>query len=392
MCMIQLADFEERSYHEASAPHFIREENRYTVKATDGYSIGAFQASAPLSDADKECLFASVGIATEGERTRALALLLFFDAEGVKLQSDLLSEHGGTYTAHVRIPKGAVTVTLELIAYCFSGGSATFCAPDLAEAEPPKDRSFTVASAYIKREGDREANMQAIISLIERAGATEQKPCIVTFTEAVYDLGVKPSLYISEDAPDVARIREAAKRSGVYVLFTFHEIDTYRHNTAILIDPEGKTVGKYRKVQPTLGELRLGIVPGEELPVFDLPFAKVGVLICWDQYFQETARTLARKGAELILWPSRGYHEERMLTRARDNGVYIVSAHPLPERCCVAGPAEWRILARGEGEEGYAAYRIDPDARLVSEYKSFGKNGGNDKEIYLNELRRELYC
>ena len=80
-----------------------------------------------------------------------------------------------------------------------------------------------------------------------------------------------------------------------------------------------------------------------------------------------------------------------MLTRARDTGVYIASIHPIPERCCVAGPAEWRILARGEGEEGYAAYRIDPEARPVSEYKSFGKNGGNDKEIYLNEVRRELY-
>jgi predicted amidohydrolase len=261
----------------------------------------------------------------------------------------------------------------------------------VTEAEPPKQRSFTVVSAYFRREGTHEANMRAMLSLIDRAGAAEEKPCNVAFTEAAYDLAVKENRYISEDDPDVTRIREAAKRAGVYVLFPFHEIDTYRYNTAILIDPEGDTVAKYRKVQPTLGELRLGIVPGEELPVFDLPFARVGILICWDQYFQETARTLADKGAEVILWASRGYHEERMLTRARDNGVYIVSIHPLPERCCVAGPAEWKILARGEGEEGYAAYRIDPNARLVSEYKSFGKNGGNDKEIYLSELRREMY-
>ena len=389
--MIRLEHVEERIYHEAAAPCFTKEGDTYGIRARGAYSIGGYIAEAPLNAVVGSHLTASVGIVSEGERTRAMALLLFVDAEGNKLRSDLLADRGGTHGITVEIPEGAVTVTLELIAYCFSEGGAFFSAPTLREAAPPQDRSFTVAAAYFRREGDREANMKAMLSLIERAGATEEKPCIVAFTEAAYDLGIKGNLYLSEDAPDITRIREAAKRCGVYVLFPFHELDTYRYNTAILIDPEGKTVGKYRKVQPTLGELRLGIAPGEELPVFELPFAKIGVLICWDQYFPETARALTRKGAEVILWPSRGYHEERMLTRARDNGVYLVSIHPLPERTCVAGPAEWRILARGEGEEGYAAYRIDPNARPVSEYKSFGKSGGNDKEIYLSELRRELY-
>ena len=389
--MIHPTDFEERIYHDAAAPRFERGGECYAIRANGKYSIGCFLASAPLEDAAGCYLSASVGIATEGERTRAMALLLFFDAEERKLQSDILSECGGQYSARVKVPEGAVKVTLELIAYCFSAGGAVFSSPLLTDAEPPKDRSFTVAAAYFKREGTRAANMQAMLALIDRAGANEEKPCVVCFTECAYDLGVTGYHYMSEDDPEITRIREAAVKAGVYVLFTFHELDTYRYNTAILIDPEGRTVGKYRKVQPTLGELRLGIVPGEELPVFDLPFAKVGVLICWDQYFVETARALARRGAEVILWPSRGYHEERMLTRARDTGVHIVSIHPIPERCCVAGPCEWRILARGEGEEGYAAYRIDPDARPVSEYKSFGKNGGNDKEIYLSEVRRELY-
>ena len=389
--MIQLSDFEERIYHDAAAPCFKKEGDRYTIEVRGAYSIGAFLASAPLEDTAGRWLSASVGITVEGERTRAVAILMFFDAGGNKLQSDVLSDRDGGYSIRVKVPAGAARASLELIAYGFSEGRVVFSSPILCEAEPPKDRSFTVATAYFKREGSNEANMQAMLSLIERAGATEEKPCIVAFTECAYDLGVKGYHYMTEDDPEITRIREAAKRAGVYVLFTFHELDTYRYNAAILIDPEGKTVGKYRKVQPTLGELRLGIAPGEELPVFGLPFAKVGVLICWDQYFVETARALARKGAELILWPSRGYHEERMLTRARDTGVYLVSIHPIPERCCVAGPCEWRILARGEGEEGYAAYRIDPDARPVSEYKSFGKNGGNDKEIYLSEVRRELY-
>lgn len=389
--MIQLTDFEEHIYHDTATPLFKKEGGSYTIEANGAYSIGGFLATTPLDGAEGKFLSASVEVATEGERTRAMALLLFYDAEGTKLQSDFLAGQEGLRHVRVQVPKGAVRATVELIAYCFSEGRAVFSAPTLYEAEPPKDRSFTAVTAYFKKEGTTEANMKAMLSLIERAAASEEKPCIVCFTESAYDLGVKGNRYISENDPDVTRIREAAKRCGVYVLFTFHELDTYLHNTAIVIDPEGKTVVKYRKVQPTLGELRMGFAPGEELPVFDLPFGRFGILICWDQYFQETARTLADKGAEVILWASRGYHEERMLTRARDNGVYIVSIHPFPDRCCVAGPAEWKILARGEGEEGYAAYRINPDARPVSEYKSFGKNGGNDKEIYLGELRRELY-
>ncbi|MBE6695398.1 MAG: carbon-nitrogen hydrolase family protein [Ruminococcaceae bacterium] len=381
--------FEERIYSDASAPQFNTEGDCYSIKANGSYSIGAFISSSPLSELEGEYLSASVGIESEGKGTQAMAILLFFDAEGRKLQSDFLSDRGGIYTACVKVPSGAVKVSLELICYCFEGG-AVFSAPTLTEAEPPKDRSFTVATAYFKREGSTEANMRAILSLIDRAGKDEEKPTLICFTEAAYDLGLS-HCYIPESHPDVQKVREAAKRNSIYVLFTFHEDDKYHYNTAILIDPNGETVGKYRKVQPTLGELRMGIAPGTELPVFELPFAKVGVIICWDQYFYETSRTLVRKGAEVILWPSRGYHEERMLTRARDNGVYLVSSHPLPERCCIAGPAEWKILARGEGEEGYASYRIDLNDRLVSEYKSFGKNGGNDNEIYLNELRRDFY-
>ena len=59
--------------------------------------------------------------------------------------------------------------------------------------------------------------------------------------------------------------------------------------------------------------------------------------------------------------------------------------------CRVIGGAGRTVLARGEGEYGYVAHRIDPDERQVSEYKSFGKNGGNDREIYLNERRNDFY-
>ena len=388
--MLCLSELTPHSYHETTEPRFEAHDGRYTIYGTGEYAIGAYLASAPLSEPDGEWIAAGVDAVTEGESTRAMALVLFYNEKDEKLQSDFLTETAGHYEIAVKIPAGAVRVTLELICYTF-GGSATFSGVSMRECAPKKDRSFIAAAAYFKREGSTEANMRAVLSLIDLAGAAEEKPDILCFTEGVHSVGVGHNVYIAPDHEDILRVREAAKRNAMYVLFPYHEVSPYRHNTAILIDPNGEIVGQYNKVQPTLGELRNGIVPGRDLPVFDLPFARVGILICWDQYFYETSRALVRKGAEVILWASRGYHDERMVTRARDNGVYYVCAHPFPDRCVIAGPAGWQVLARGEGEYGYVAHRIDPDERLVSEYKSFGKNGGNDKEIYLNELRSDFY-
>ena len=388
--MLSLSEFAAHSYHEKTEPRFEFAGGTYTVIGVGRYSIGAYIATASLADVSAEWLMAEVSGAAYGPGTRAMALILFYDSEGKKLQSDFLAGKDGRYTAHVKIPEGAVRVDFELIGCCF-GGRVSFCEPRITEASPKAGRSFVVASAFIKREGSVEANMAEVLSLIDKAGADPDKPDLLCFTESVYDLAAGGNRYIPDDHPDVLRVREAAKKNGLYVLFTFHEDAEYRYNTAMMIDREGEVVGKYRKMQPTLGELRLGIAPGGDIPVFDLPFARIGVLICWDQYFYETSRALVKRGAEVILWPSRGYHEERMLTRARDNGVYCVSCHPLPERCCITDGMGWNILARGEGESGYVSARINTDERLVSEYKSFGLLGGNDKDIYLNEVRTDFY-
>ena len=378
------------TYHETTKPRFEEGDGRYTLIGSGEYTIGAYVATVPLASLEGEWIAAEVDATAEGEGSRAMALLLFYNEKDEKLQSDFLSEKDGHYEVRLKVPEGAVRAVFEMIGDT-RGGRITFSCPKVTECAPKRDRSFIAAVGYFKREGTTEANMRAVLSLIDLAGAAEEKPDILCFTEGVHSVGVGHNVYITPDHEDILRVREAARCNAMYVLFPYHEEAPYRYNTAILIDPQGEVVGKYNKVQPTLGELRNGIVPGRELPVFDLPFARVGILICWDQYFYETSRALVKKGAEVILWASRGYHDERMVTRARDNGVYYVCAHPFSDRCVIAGPAGWKVLARGEGEYGYIAHRIDPDERPVSEYKSFGKNGGNDKEIYLNELRRDLY-
>jgi predicted amidohydrolase len=60
--------------------------------------------------------------------------------------------------------------------------------------------------------------------------------------------------------------------------------------------------------------------------VFDLDFGRVGIIICYDSWFPEATRLLGLKGAEVILFPSEGYHPPLLPARAVDSRVYIVAS------------------------------------------------------------------
>ncbi len=104
------------------------------------------------------------------------------------------------------------------------------------------------------------------------------------------------------------------------------------HNLALVIDPAGRIVGHYAKVHPTRGEMARGGVAGDDFPVFDLDFGRIGVVICHDLSFPESTRVLGLRGAEVVFWPSwwSGWGEELSFTvirsRAIDNACYLVDA------------------------------------------------------------------
>ncbi len=103
------------------------------------------------------------------------------------------------------------------------------------------------------------------------------------------------------------------------------------YNTALLITPEG-IAGKYRKTHL----LYLGVdrytTPGDDIPVFNLPQARVALLVCYDLRSPEAARVAALKGAQIILSPTnlpkgaKAYANFINQTRACENRVFLVSA------------------------------------------------------------------
>ena len=104
-------------------------------------------------------------------------------------------------------------------------------------------------------------------------------------------------------------------------------------NTAILLGPDGREIGRYRKVQPTLAEQSRS--RGSAFPVFEVPgVGTVGLCICYDMVFPETTRALALAGADIVFHVTMGgasmAGQDASLaafrTRAADNFLYIVVA------------------------------------------------------------------
>ena len=145
------------------------------------------------------------------------------------------------------------------------------------------------------------------------------------------------------DGPSVQALIGLARDLNIHISAGIAEDDRGIHyNTQFIVGPEGY-VGKQRKVHLSADEYFF-FRGGTSLPVHDLPFARVGMIICYDNGFPEIARCLAVDGAELILsphaarfgkWPStlagrrkvvRGIKNQWTRVhacRAYDNGVYV---------------------------------------------------------------------
>jgi len=113
------------------------------------------------------------------------------------------------------------------------------------------------------------------------------------------------------DGPTVKLMQDVAKQHGVVLIVPIYEEEMpgVFYNTAAVIGPDGSYLGKYRKQHiphcaPGFWE-KFYFKPGNlGYPVFDTPYGRIGVYICYDRHFPEGARILGLRGAEIIYNPS----------------------------------------------------------------------------------------
>ena len=112
-----------------------------------------------------------------------------------------------------------------------------------------------------------------------------------------------------EEKPAVRRFQTVAKELSVVLPISFYEQDgNVLYNSVAMIDADGSVMGVYRKTHipdDHFYQEKFYFTPGDTgFKVFETRFGTVGVGICWDQWFPETARCMAVQGAEILLYPT----------------------------------------------------------------------------------------
>lgn len=137
------------------------------------------------------------------------------------------------------------------------------------------------------------------------------------------------------DGRTISTFREIAAKNKVEIITPIFEKDLegIYYNTAVILDSNGNILGSFRKLHIPWGAQnweKYYFRPGKTLPIFDLSYVKIGVLICYDRHYPEAFRILALKGAQIIFVPTGSYSGSInswlpvLQTRAIENQLFII--------------------------------------------------------------------
>lgn len=321
-------------------PLFDRDEvaNTFTLSTNGDKSVnGSWRGSVPLHT-DEPCRFYAEYLSKNvpHEQRSVLAQIDWMN-NGKRIEqpefplvvgqtSDGWTILEGTYT----IPKDATTAKIDLIFRWSETGEVTWRKVSIKPAQAPQPRNVKIATVNFRprnTSGPQE-NLEKFQTFIEQAA--EQGADLICLPEGVTVCGTgKSYVAVSETLPGLSTefLGKLAKKHNLYIAAGIYEREgEVVYNTSILLDRNGNLMGKYRKVSLPREEIEGGITPGEDYPVFDTDFGKVGMMICWDVQFPEPARRLAANGAEIILLPIWGGNEHLFEARAIENQIYLVSS------------------------------------------------------------------
>ncbi|KAA5543573.1 hypothetical protein FYK55_10175 [Roseiconus nitratireducens] len=238
-------------------------------------------------------------------------------------------------------------------------------------------------------------NLVALESIVDDAG---DLGCdVLTFPEDTLGLlnwhgmneQLAPEVLPAAVARMINRLGKAAEKHQMYLVLCSDlvESDGDTYNTAFLLDRAGKEIGRYHKVCPTWSEAA-SRKRGQSFPVFQTSdLGTVGMLICYDLVFPETARCLALSGADIIFFPTMGggavgdgdIGMQALRVRAAENHVYLVVAFRGSGAMVISPRGE--ILSRAEGPDGIVYADINP---------SQGRRSGDAMNIQ-SDMRARLF-
>ena len=160
------------------------------------------------------------------------------------------------------------------------------------------DENIKKADSFVREAASKGAKIILLSELFERQYfCQERRYDYYSFAKSV------------EENDAVVHFRKVAKELGVILPISFYEKDVnVLYNSVAMIDDEGEVMGIYRKTHipdDHFYQEKFYFTPGNTgFTVFETKYGNIGVGICWDQWFPETARALALLGADIILYPT----------------------------------------------------------------------------------------
>lgn len=247
-------------------------------------------------------------------------------------------------------------------------------------------RRFTIALVQMSVTTNLEENLKKAVSKIEEAGLAGAKVvCLPELFRSQYFCQREDIKYfdLAESIPGqtTETLSNAAIKMGVVIIAPIFErrASGVYHNSAAVIDTDGKIAGLYRKMHipddPSYYE-KFYFTPGDlGFNAFDTRVGRIGTLICWDQWYPEAARLTALCGASVLFYPTAiGWHPSEKKTHGKAqhdawrtiqrghaiaNGIYVAAVNRIGHE----KPAD-----DGDGIEFWgSSFIADPQGVVIAE-------------------------
>ncbi|WP_379128256.1 N-carbamoylputrescine amidase [Paenibacillus sp. sgz500958] len=262
-------------------------------------------------------------------------------------------------------------------------------------------RKVKVAATQMSCTGNIEENIKNAETLVREAAAQGAQIILLQeLFETPYFCQKEKSDYYSyatelEQNKAVNHFKAVAKELQVVLPISFYEKKNYaRYNSLAVIDADGTVLGKYRKSHIPDGpgyEEKFYFNPGDTgFKVWNTRYAKIGVGVCWDQWYPEAARVMSLMGAEILFYPtaigsepqdgsidSKDHWQTCMLGHAAANLIPVVASNRIGEESdeessinfygssFIAGPQGNKIVEAGRDERAVLVSEFDLDALEV---------------------------
>ena len=256
---------------------------------------------------------------------------------------------------------------------------------------PPDTRTVTLGLVQMRCTSDPEQNMKkAVAGIRQAAGRGAQIVCLQELFRSQYFCQTEDhrcfGLAEPVPGPSTDAFGKLAAELDVVIIASLFEkrAEGLYHNTAAIIDADGRYLGKYRKMHipddPQYYE-KFYFTPGDlGFRSWDTRFGRIGVLVCWDQWYPEAARLTAMSGAQILFYPTaigwlpaekeehgaqqQAAWETIQRSHAIANGVYVCAVNRVGHE---EGPT-------GGLEFWGGSFVSDPGGRLIAK-------GGTGEEV-----------